>query len=163
MIKYYVINVEGGDVSKAVSSLCEYQNVEQEDITVIDGGLQQVFSIPVEQGYDGKAVALLSSSYLANTVDVDNFITDGCVMMRDPFDRLFVLDCSNPFYKNAIGPKTNLNNFTSFNVGSTSLWRIAVDLSGNVGPDIIPVNEPEPSDFEIETWVPQDEFPDNGE
>jgi len=163
MIKYYIINVNGGDLSQVVSSVCEYQDVDQEDVTIIDGGLEQVFSIPVKQGYNGHAVALLSSSYLTNTIDVGSFVTDGCVMMRDPFDRLFVLDCSKPFYKNAIGPKTNLSNFIGFDVGSTSLWRIAVDLSNSVGPDIIPVNEPEPSDFEVETWIPQDELPDSGE
>ena len=163
MIKYYVIDVEGGDVQKSVSSICEYQDVEMDEVVIIKGSLEQVFTIPQLQEHNGIGMVLLSSSYLTDKVDVDNFVSDGCVMMRDPFDRLFVVDCKKPFYKSSIGPSTKLSNFINFDVGSTALWRIAINLGNIVGPDLTPVNEPEPSNFEVETWVPQDELPDSGE
>jgi len=169
MIKYYVIDLKVGDVNKAVSSICDYQDVSTNDVVIIEGGLEQVFTIPQLQAHDGIAVVLLSSAYLKDKIDVETFVSDGCVMMRDPLDKVFVMDCNKPFYKSSIGPKTKLSNFLGFDIGSSSLWRIAIDLGKCVGCDLVldePVIEPDPQPDPQEVakeWYPMDELPDNGE
>ena len=87
MIKYYVIDLDNGDLNKAIDSVCEYQDVDKEDVTVLKGGIDQVFSVPRKQGHSGIGVVLLSSSYLESTLDVDKFVRIDSLMMRDAFDK----------------------------------------------------------------------------
>lgn len=139
MIKYYIVNTNDGDLNKAIKSICDYQDVDKEDIFVLKGGLEQVFAVPREQGHSGIGVVLLDSSYLTSTIDVDQFVRDDCLLMRDAFDRLFVLDCEKPFYQVSIGAKSDLVAFTNFDIGSTNHWKIAVNLN-----DYLPSVNPEP-------------------
>jgi hypothetical protein len=171
-VKYYVIDVDGGDVDKAVSSIVKHQSVDEDMITILSGGIDQVFAVPRLSEHSGIGMVLLSSTYLTRQIYANEFVTDYSIMMRDAFDRIFIVDCSKPFYKQKIGLNTNLNNFVNFDVGDTSLWRIATKLnsvlpdahkSPEPAPEPEPVVEPEPSDFKVETWVPQDELPDSGE
>ena len=139
MIKYYVIDLDNGDLNKAIDSVCEYQNVDKEDITVLKGGIDQAFSVPRKQAHSGIGVVLLSSSYLESTLDVDKFVRIDSLMMRDAFDRLFIVDCEKQFYQVYIGPNTNLSTFTNFDIGSTNHWKIAVELN-----DYLPSVNPDP-------------------
>ena len=132
MIKYYVVDLGDGDLKKAVDSVCEYQDVDKEDVTVIKGGIDQIFSVPRKQGHSGIGMVLLSSSYLESTVDVDNFVRVDSLMMRDAFDRLFILDCEKQFYQVYIASNTDLNTFTNFDIGSTNHWKIAVELNDHL-------------------------------
>jgi len=162
MIKYYVVDVEGGNVNKAVSSICEYQGVDTDDVVVIKGSVETVFSVPRLQGHSGIGMVLLSSSHLTSQVDVDEFVNDGCLMMRDLYDRLFVLDCSKPYYKDKIGVKTPLAQFASFSMGSPALWKIAIDLGKVVGSE----SEPAPDSGVEESqnhWDVLDQYPNSDE
>ena len=159
-IKYYVIDVEGGDVNKTVSSIVEHQNVDADDIEVIKGSLVDVFQIPQGNAYKDAALVVLSCSSLTSYVDVDSYVLPAAAMIKSLSNCVFILNCEHAVYRNNISQKSKAEKLLGFNLVSTSLWRNAHQLDAVSVCDASepePAPEPEPSDFEVETWVPQDE------
>ena len=151
MVKYYV--VKGN--TDAVDAVKVYQDVE--DVQLLDSH-KDLWKVPALQGFEGTAV-VICDRVLTQTVDFDSI---SCTAVCHTEDKdVVVLDCSHPFIKSKVGNPKDPSRLMGFNFGKKEYFLLCSELdskfSATAAPKPESVVEPEPSDFEVESWVPQDE------
>lgn len=158
MIQYYV--VKGNN--DAATAIKVHQGIDGVEWL---NSKEDLWKAPSMQDFQGKAVIVCSDRKLSKRVDFESVGSTAIVYTEDK--NVVVFDCSHPFVKSKIGSPKNPAKFMGFNIGKPSYYSISDELdtlfSATTVPAPEPVVEPEPSDFEVETWVPQDEYPSSGE
>jgi hypothetical protein len=164
MIKYYVI---GNIDSDAVQAVKYHQGVD-EVLEIIDE--KYIWKIPHDQDFTGIAVVIKENAILSESFEPNDFIEKTKPMFFSPCKSVYIINCEQS--KFTVVNLNRLDDYMRFQLVAPHRWGESVDLAKLFN---LPVDqpvfedekwvtpEPEPSDFEVETWVPQDEFPDNGE
>jgi len=150
-----------------------------------DVELQEVQKIPSMENYEGIVLATIDGVTQHHEIDVAQ-VLGGKAVVFNSSQSIFLFNCAhglwqNKSYKRQIEAGEPLSqgvekivddtienyfdgNFVWFENCLTTYNKTQPPAPEPAPePEPEPVSEPEPSDFEVETWVPQDEFPDNGE
>jgi len=99
----------------------------------------------------------------------ENYRGNSQLLFLSPDKKVFVVNCDHGWLKGTLD-LSKPEMYIDFTIGGPNKCVVSHDLANDFIGCEVPskpapesIVEPEPSDFEVETWVPQDEFPDNGE
>jgi hypothetical protein len=114
---------------------------------------------------DGIAVFSTVDVDLKTSFDPELYYKPDTLMYLTANKNLFVVNTEHPLIQEG-SQFINFNKpekYITFDIGGANICIKSQKLSSEIEGYTEPIIEPEPSDFEVETWVPQDELPDNGE
>jgi hypothetical protein len=137
-----------------------------------DVELQEVQKIPSMENYEGIVLATIDGVTQHHEIDVAQ-VLGGKAVVFNSSQSIFLFNCAHGLWQNK-SYKRQIEAGEPLTQGVEKIVDDTIEnyFDGNFvppapepepEPEPEPVSEPEPSDFEVETWVPQDEFPDNGE
>ena len=137
-----------------------------------DVELQEVQKIPSMENYEGIVLATINGVTQHHEIDVAQ-VLGGKAVVFNSSQSIFLFNCAHGLWQNK-SYKRQIEAGEPLTQGVEKIVDDTIEnyFDGNFvppapepepEPEPEPVSETEPSDFEIETWVPQDEFPDNGE
>jgi hypothetical protein len=133
-----------------------------------DVELQEVQKVPSMENYEGIVLATIDGVTQHHEIDVAQ-VLGGKAVVFNSSQSIFLFNCAHGLWQNK-SYKRQIEAGEPLTQGVEKIVDDTIEnyFDGNFvppapEPEPEPVSEPEPSDFEIETWVPQDEFPDNGE
>ena len=133
-----------------------------------DVELQEVQKVPSMENYKGIVLVTIDGITQHHEIDVAK-VLGGKAVVFNSSQSIFLFNCAHGLWQDKTY-KRQIEAGQSLTQGVEKIVDDTIEnyFDGNFvppapEPEPEPVSEPEPSDFEIETWVPQDEFPDNGE
>ena len=137
-----------------------------------DVELQEVQKVPSMENYEGIVLVTVDGITQHHEIDVAK-VLGGKAVVFNSSQSIFLFNCAHGLWQNK-SYKRQIEAGEPLTQGVEKIVDDTIEnyFDGNFvppapepepEPEPEPVSEPEPSDFEIETWVPQDEFPDNGE
>ena len=134
--------------------------------------LKDIQKVPSMENYEGIVLATIDGVTQHHEIDVAQ-VLGGKAVVFNSSQSIFLFNCAHGLWQNK-SYKRQIEAGEPLTQGVEKIVDDTIEnyFDGNFvppapepepEPEPEPVSEPEPSDFEIETWVPQDEFPDNGE
>ena len=137
-----------------------------------DVELQEVQKVPSMENYEGIVLVTVDGITQHHEIDVAK-VLGGKAVVFNSSQSIFLFNCAHGLWQNK-SYKRQIEAGEPLTQGVEKIVDDTIEnyFDGNFvppapepepEPEPEPVSEPEPSDFEVETWVPQDEFPDNGE
>ena len=134
--------------------------------------LKDIQKVPSMENYEGIVLATIDGVTQHHEIDVAQ-VLGGKAVVFNSSQSIFLFNCAHGLWQDKTY-KRQIEAGQSLTQGVEKIVDDTIEnyFDGNFvppapepepEPEPEPVSEPEPSDFEIETWVPQDEFPDNGE
>jgi hypothetical protein len=124
--------------------------------------LADVWTLAGEQG-EGLAVCHTVDVEPKVDFDPENYKADFPVVHLSPDKKVFVVNCDHAWLSQVLD-LSNPEKYVSFDIGGPKRCVVSMDLANDFVGCEVPsapapesVVEPEPSDFEVESWVPQDE------
>ena len=173
-MKVYVIKLNGTDTSKTEQSLLN-NNL---DYTVLPGTkLNQVWSVPKLENFKGVALVITSNVEMKSLFDASKYLGGGSIMCHTVDRDVCIMDCSKGWFRQVDSGSDYSSVFGSKKCNVSDELRthfnpeVSVPPTPEPAPEPAPepspepevIVEPDPSDFNVETWTPQDEFPNSGE
>ena len=129
-----------------------------------DVELQEVQKVPSMENYEGIVLVTIDGITQHHEIDVAK-VLGGKAVVFNSSQSIFLFNCAHGLWQDKTY-KRQIEAGQSLTQGVEKIVDDTIEnyFDGNFVPlEPEPVSEPEPSDFEVETWVPQDELPDNGE